>query len=53
MKKDFNKNLIITEEKKKKKKNNSNQVTLAGLIITMKKLQTIVMPLLDLEVLLI
>ena len=51
MKKDFNKNLIITEEKKKK--NNSNQVTLAGLIITMKKLQTIVMPLLDLEVLLI
>ena len=51
MKKDFNKNLIITEEKKKK--NNSNQVTLAGLIITMKKLHTIVMPLLDLEVLLI
>ena len=51
MKKDFNKNLIITEEKKKK--NNSNQVTLAGLIITMKKLQTIVMPLVDLEVRLI
>ena len=51
MKKDFNKNLIITEEKKKK--NNSNQVTLAGLIITMKNLQTIVMPLVDLEVRLI
>ena len=51
MKKDFNKNLIITEEKKKK--NNINQVTLAGLIITMKKLQTIVLPLVDLEVRLI